>query len=222
MSDPEIIIPEIVPVMTLRGMVLFPHAVVPLYIFEERYRRMLEDVLQEQRMFAIFKEDAERDSEEEPPHEVGSVGVIRAAHQNPDGTSNLALQGITRVRLLEVVQEEPYRLIRVESCACSPSPPDLELRERILSLVDSESGLVENLPEEYIEFLRGLKEPEPFVDVAIQALCHCPDEKQRLLETLDLGARYTRFEEFLLREKRRLELYRKLQGRTREDEIDLN
>jgi Lon protease-like protein len=204
-------------------MVLFPHAVVPLYIFEERYRRMLEDVLQEQRMFAIFKEDPERDSEEEPPHKVGSVGVIRAAHQNPDGTTNLALQGIARVRLLEVVQETPYRTIRVASCPGSdPVQEDKELRQRILSLVDAESGLVENLPEEYLDFLRGLQEPEPFVDVAIQALCHCPEEKQRLLETLDLEERYTRFENFLLKEKRRLELYRKLQGRTREDEIDLN
>lgn len=221
--DDEIEIPEIVPVMTLREMVLFPHAVVPLYIFEQRYRTMLEDVLQEQRMFAIFKEDSEQGSGEEPPHEYGSVGVIRAAHQNPDGTTNLALQGITRVRLLEIVQEEPYRLIRIESCSTPETPADDEdQRKRILSLVQSESGLTANLPEEYMEFLKGLKEPEPFVDVAIQAICQCPDMKQRLLETLDLGDRYALFEKFLRKEKDRNDLFRRLQGETRDDEIELN
>lgn len=209
--------------MTLRGMVLFPHAVVPLYIFEERYRTMLRDVLTDHRMFAIFKEDPDSTDCEEPPHTFGSVGVIRAAHQNPDGTSNVALQGLARVRIVQILGEDPYRTIRVEACPTpEPNAPTGPLRQRILTLLDQSTQLTNDLPAEYLAFLRNLTEPEPFLDVAIQAVCQTPEIKQRLLETLDLEDRFLTFEQYLIKEKRRDDLLRQLQGNTRDDEIELN
>lgn len=222
-SDHELAIPEVLPVMTLRGMVLFPHAVVPLYIFEERYRTMLRDVLTDHRMFAIFKEDPDSTDCEEPPHTFGSVGVIRAAHQNPDGTSNVALQGLARVRMVQILGEDPYRTIRVEACPTpEPNAPTGPLRQRILTLLDQSTQLTNDLPAEYLAFLRNLTEPEPFLDVAIQAVCQTPEIKQRLLETLDLEDRFLTFEQYLIKEKRRDDLLRQLQGNTRDDEIELN
>lgn len=222
-SDHELAIPEVLPVMTLRGMVLFPHAVVPLYIFEERYRTMLRDVLTDHRMFAIFKEDPDSTDCEEPPHTFGSVGVIRAAHQNPDGTSNVALQGLARVRIVQILGEDPYRTIRVEACPTpEPNAPTGPLRQRILTLLDQSTQLTNDLPAEYLAFLRNLTEPEPFLDVAIQAVCQTPEIKQRLLETLDLEDRFLTFEQYLIKEKRRDDLLRQLQGNTRDDEIELN
>lgn len=224
----KIEIPEVIPVMTLRETVLFPHAVMPLFIFEERYREMLADVLKSDRLFAVFNERRPEEAEghEEPIEEMGTVGVIRAAHQNPDGTANLALQGIVRVRLIEVVQETPYRLIRVETCPSGEEEaggtPDPELREHILSMINQEPALTSGLPQEYVEFLHALDEPAPFIDVAIHSICQDARIKQRLLETLSLHDRYAIFEQFLMKEQRRLELFQKLQGDTREDEIDLN
>jgi Lon protease-like protein len=213
--------------MTLRETVLFPHAVMPLFIFEQRYREMIADVLKSHRLFAIFNEDAQSESEgqEEPPAKMGTVGVVRAAHQNPDGTSNLALQGIIRVRLLEIVQESPYRTVRVEVC---PSEEEIEddafapNREQIISHLDKQPELTRGLPEEYVQFLRSLTETGPFIDVAIHSICHDSVVKQRLLETLPLGNRYEIFEQFLIKEEARLDLFDKLQGSTRDDEIELN
>ncbi len=222
----EIEIPEIIPVMTLQGTVLFPHAVMPLFIFEDRYRQMLKDILNSHRLFAIFNENPEGPEEghEEQPARMGTVGVVRAAHQNPDGTSNLALQGIIRVRLREIVQESPYRMVRVETC---PDVGEAELagtslREHILSILEGQPKLTAELPDEYVSFIHSISEPAPFIDVAIHSLCHCPKVKQALLETRFLPDRYEGFEEFLQRERRRLDLFQELQGRTRDNEIDLN
>jgi Lon protease-like protein len=223
----EIEIPEIIPVMTLSETVLFPHAVMPLFIFEPRYREMLADVLKSHRLFAVFNERCLEAAEghEEPLAAMGTVGVVRAAHQNPDGTTNLALQGIIRVRLLEIVREEPYRLIRVESCP-NPEEPGAEgrahLRDHIISLIDDQPELARGLPEEYVEFLKSLRQPASFIDVAIHSLCQDAAIKQRLLETLSLNERFTAFEQFLLREQRRLNLFGELQGQTRDEEIPLN
>ena len=230
MQVPEDIeIPEVIPVMTLRETVLFPHAVMPLYIFEERYRAMLKDVLQQHRLFAIFKEaeTEEAGDAEEVPESIGTVGVVRAAHANPDGTSNLALQGLARVRLLEVVQEFPYRLIRVEVCkekapeSVPPEGPEAS-RTAILGLLDKRPALTHGLPEEYLEFLQSLEPPDTFIDVAIHSICAKTDIKQRLLETLSLEKRYRCFEQYLTEELAQLELFEKLQGKTRDDEIELN
>jgi Lon protease-like protein len=218
-------IPEVVPAMTLNGVVFFPQAVMPLYIFEERYRKMLRDVLSGPRLFALFNENAdERESGiEEPPHRMGTVGVVRAAHKNPDGTSNLALQGISRVRLLEITHELPYRQVRVEICETEndASPENLP-RKSILDLIEQQPSLSEALPEEYFAFMKSLEEPDPFIDVSIQAVCQHAPTKQKLLETLSLKQRYIDFEKYLLKEKARADLFRSLQGDTRDDEIDLN
>lgn len=223
----DIEIPEIVPVMTLQDTVLFPHAVMPLFIFEQRYRSMLKDVLKSHRLFAVFNERPEAAGEgyEEPPEEMGTVGIVRASHENPDGTSNLALQGLIRVRMLEIVQETPYRLIRVDACPDEEGTPDesrLDLRDHILSLISNRPELTRGLPEEYVEFLHSLTQPAPFIDVAIHSLCPDPVVKQRLLETLSLDNRYAVFEQFLMKEDLKFDLFRKLQGDTREDEIELN
>jgi Lon protease-like protein len=200
--------------------------VLPLFIFEQRYRNMLEEVLQSHRLFAIFNERDDDDGQEEQPETIGTVGIVRAAHKNPDGTSNLALQGVIRVRLLEIVQESPYRMIRVSPC---PNPEEdedpserMELRKHILSILDEEPELTSGLPEEYVDFIKSLEKPAPFIDVAIQSICHCTAVKQRLLETLSLTDRYEIFEQFLLKEQNKLRLFQQLQGKTREDEIDLN
>lgn len=225
----DIEIPEVIPVMTLRETVFFPHAVMPLYIFEDRYREMLKDVLQQHRLFAIFKEvdgEAEGDGEE-VAEAIGTVGVVRAAHANPDGTTNLALQGLARVRLLEVVQEFPYRLIRVEVCKDDPPTEDSPesssaRRSAILGLLDKRPALTHGLPEEYLDFLRSLEQPETFIDVAIHSICGEAEVKQKLLETLCVEQRYSSFERYLADEMAQLDLFDQLQGKTRDDEIELN
>src|SRR6266540_2705296 len=104
-------LPEAVPVMTLPSATLFPQALLPLYIFETRYRQMLADMLRRDRMFSVAMQKPGRTRE--TPCAVAGLGLIRVSVGHNDGTSHLILQGLTRVQLFETVRYKPYRVQRI-------------------------------------------------------------------------------------------------------------
>src|SRR5213592_1988449 len=128
-------LPREVPVMTLPSAILFPQALLPLYIFEPRYRRMLSDALGSHRMFSLAMQRPGRTRE--TPCAVAGLGLIRASVSRKDGSSNLVLQGITRVELTQTVRYEPYRVHRIrplESSATDSVAVDA-LTVKVLELV---------------------------------------------------------------------------------------
>jgi len=227
MSDP-LEMPAEVPVMTLPNTALFPQALLPLYIFEPRYRQMLADALDGNRLFAIAGLDvarAEEPDQIEPPFPIAGLGVIRACHENADGTSNLVLQGIARVRCRAVLGEDPYRRCAIEVLATAPGAGVTELRRQRLALIHQLNEWRElggPVSTDAMRFLRTLAEPETFLDLAAFTLCQDALEKQRLLEELDTAARFSRFLRHLRAESARLRLARKLQGDLRDDQISGN
>src|SRR5436305_14996253 len=99
MMDVSGILPDHVPVMPLTGELLFPHALLPLYIFEPRYRQMLDHSLARDRMFCVtlIKPDRLQWKSVDDFFHVATIGLIRACVGRGDGTSNLILQGLQRV-----------------------------------------------------------------------------------------------------------------------------
>src|SRR4029078_6440492 len=98
--------PQEVPVMTLPNATLFPQALLPLYIFEPRYRPMLTDALHSNRMFSVSMQRP--GNTRETPAPIAGLGLIRVSVAHKDGTSHLILQGLTRVKLGKVVKYRPY------------------------------------------------------------------------------------------------------------------
>ncbi|MFW5883761.1 MAG: LON peptidase substrate-binding domain-containing protein [Verrucomicrobiota bacterium] len=221
--------PEQVPVMTLPGTVLFPQAMLPLYIFEPRYRKMLSDVLQSHRIFAIaaLQPDGENELEldEEPVNQIATIGMVRACQKNDDGTANLILQGIERVRLSHIVQEEPYRLAAVELLESIPgAEPDrlCGYREQLEALLQKKKDFGGQVPCDVLDFLRKIGEPSVFVDMAAFALTADLRRKQELLETLEIRQRYKRMIEMVKQEIMELELLNKVRGSLSDDDIARN
>ena len=144
-------LPESAAVMILNT-VLFPHAVLPLRIFEPRYRVMLDQALATHRMFVVAMQRP--GCAKESPCPIAGLGLIRASVKQADGTSNLLLQGISRVKLTKVVHYKPYRVCRIQPLT-SPEPNRLAaeaLRMRILELAQ------QSLQEGYILPMEGLKQ----------------------------------------------------------------
>ncbi len=224
----EITIPEVLPVMTLPEVTFFPQALLPLRIFEPRYRQMLRDVLAADRLFAVagLKSSEEGATQQfEPPHRIASVGIVRACQKNADGTSNLLLQGLCRAELIEIVNDEPYRRARVRplSSEFGASPDTIQaLHAEVMRLIDLKEKFGAPLPSDITSFLRGVADPETFVDLAAFNLCEDVRLRQRLLETLDLNRRLTLFARQLRLELEALKLRQKLQGSLGDDEIPLN
>src|SRR3954463_9639921 len=113
----SVTLPEQLPVMPLPGAVLFPHALLPLYIFEPRYRKMLEDALREHRMFCVtlIKPICPDWRAREDFFHLATAGLIRACVERSDGTSNLVLQGLQRVRFTGFEQEKPFPIAHIET-----------------------------------------------------------------------------------------------------------
>lgn len=224
----EITLPEEVPVMTLQGTALFPQALMPLHIFEPRYRQMLRDVLASNRLFAVAGLDFSRAKQAdafEPPHRVATVGIVRACQKNDNGTSNLLLQGLCRVEVLSIAREEPYRRIRVRALASVPGASASEnekLRAELARLIAVKLRLAPGGAKEMSDFLRTVDDPDIFADIAAFSVCENARIKQRLLETLDVHFRLEQLRHCVASDIDRLKLWRKVQGRLTDDRISHN
>ncbi len=221
----EITLPEEVPVMTLPNAVFFPQALMPLHIFEPRYRHMLKDVLASNRLFAVAGLDpaeAKDPAAFEPPYRIATVGIIRACQKNDNGTSNLLLQGLCRIEIARIIDEEPYRRVQIRALASEAGGTTDEnesLRRELARLLNVKQRLAAGAAAEMTAFLKTVDDPEAVVDIAAFSLCEDPRMKQRLLETLDVHRRLELFGRQLRGEIEQLKLRRRLQGGLPDDRI---
>lgn len=223
----DITLPDEVPLMTLPNTTFFPQALLPLHIFEPRYRHMLRDVLASNRLFAVAKinQDLGDPAVFEPAHRIASVGIIRACQKNDDGTSNLLLQGLCRVEITRVICEEPYRRIQLHAlqseAGATPEENDA-LRLELTRLLTAKQKLATAGPRELTAFLKTVHDPEAFVDLAAFIFCTDAALKQKLLETLNVNHRLRFFGENLRHEIAFLKLQRRLQSPLPDDRIAEN
>jgi len=169
----------------------------PLFIFEERYRVMLNEVLENQRLFFVVAENpsAEKDSPLANAMPNATVGMVSACIENADGTSNLLLNGIQRVRLKRISDTSLYPLADVEVIKTETGRlADVErLRERVLDLVSEK--LVGNAQSEALtESLRQPDRLEACPDVLASRLLQDSADKHEFLGLGKLADRYAMIE----------------------------
>ncbi len=220
-------LPDEVAVMTLPGVAFFPQALLPLHIFEPRYRQMLRDSLDSHRLFAVAGLNATGAKKKvfEPLYRVATVGIVRACQGREDGTSNLLLQGLTRVEVTAILGEEPYRRIKIRalnSTAGATEEENDKLRVRLSRLLGTRLRLSGEGANDLTKFLRSIKDPETFVDLAAFNLCNDARLKQRLLETLNVRDRIELFCDWARRDVESLRLRRTLQGKLADEDISNN
>jgi Lon protease-like protein len=228
MESEPLHVPETVPVMTLPNVVFFPQALLPLHIFEARYRQMLRDVLSTDRLFAIARLDhakAHQPGANEPLHHVASVGIVRACQKADNDTSNLLLQGICRVEVRGIVREQPYRVIAIRPLATTAGGNHTQLeimRLEVMRLLALRRRLGTPAPKGITAFLESIEDFDTFADVAAFNMCEDGEFKQRLLEELDTRRRLQLFAGQLKTEIEDQRLRRKLQGHLPDDRIANN
>ena len=225
MTVPVDSIPQSIPVMTLRGVVLLPSAMMPLRIFEPRYRQMLEDVLSGDRMFAIVREKEDVSPEEaelELPYEIATVGLVRISKKHDDGTSFVLLQGLHRVRIKSIAQEDPYRIIDIDPVMTVANDSIPQIRETLLCGLRKNQELNGMVTAEIIEMLNDIDDNATFFDLVAHHLCRETDIKQSLLEQVSLEKRATYLTEHVESENGKLAFLKQTLGDSFEDEIDSN
>lgn len=177
-------------VMLLPDCTLFPQGGLPLFIFEERYRLMLDAALAGDCVFAVGR--VRDDGEKETISPVGTAGLIRASREREDGTSELLLHGVIRVRFNEWLDDKPYPCALIE-----PILPETLEGKQGEAAMKTLKGAVEDgiahLPEEVrtgvMTLLDQADESGLMADLVAQQFVHEPDLRQKLLETVSVGER---------------------------------
>jgi Lon protease-like protein len=186
-------IPREVPIMVLPNAVLFPHSLLPLHIFENRYRQMLSHCLTGERMFsvALAKSGIREPKGVADLRSVAGVGLIRACVGNENGTSNLVLQGLARVRILDWTQEDPFRIAEIElieSRIGNAIEADA-LSEKVKELCVRIQQLGLPLPPNLLDQMHQIDSPEILADVVGAAFVSELAPRQQLLESPDVAER---------------------------------
>jgi Lon protease-like protein len=187
-------LPDEVPVMPLPGAVLFPQALLPLYIFEDRYRDMLEHALQRDRMFSVtlIKPSCPEWHAPEDFFHFATVGLIRACVGRGDGTSNLVLQGLHRVRFSSFQQETPFPIARIDIIESRNDTATVEteaLGEKVLELYRKLKRAERQLPPKVDRYLAQLGDLEMLADLVASTFVDDPLRRQRMLEESSLNQR---------------------------------
>ena len=186
-------LPNAVPVMPLPGVLLFPNALLPLHIFEPRFRAMLAHALDDDRMLCVALVRPERQQWRTSADffPVSTVGLIRACVGRQDGTSDLILQGIRRVRFSEFEQEAPFPIARIKPLK-TRTKLTVETDALAAKVLEFYTRLKESgreLPEKIDRYLSEMNDPEMLADLIAATFINDATRRQQLLEELDLNQR---------------------------------
>jgi Lon protease-like protein len=183
------------PVFPLPDVVLFPHALLPLHVFEPRYRQLTRDVLASHKLMGVPLLVEEEVAGASPPRfaTILGVGEVVMAQELNDGRFNLVLRGRARVRVdQELITDEPYRLVRAIELPDEPPGRPEDLGDAEASLRSLITGLADALPEggELLKQVIAAQETAAeLVNVVAAALVADSTARQRLLETTEILAR---------------------------------
>ncbi len=214
------VVPPVLPVLTLRDVVPFPEAVIPLTVGRPKSVRLVDDAVLKDKMVAVV---AQRDADVEDPgpddlFEVGVAGTILKLVKFPDETTRILVQGIGRVGLAGIVHTDPYIVARIE-----PRPDEFEDTTALRALVASVTsqfvqlvGLIPNAPEELKVAAMNIHPAGRLADFISSHLNLKLDERQTLLETVSVQARMAKLSNLLGRELEVAPLGPKIQASVQE------
>ncbi|SNB58841.1 ATP-dependent Lon protease [Thermoflexus hugenholtzii JAD2] len=215
-EEPAVEIPEELPILPLRGVVVYPLTVVPLAIGQPRSIRLVDDVVLGKKLVGLVA--SKRPELEEPMPEdcytVGTLALIQRLLRMPDGTMRILVLGLERIRILEYTATQPYLKARVERHPETMTPgPELEaLRRKTAELFARMVELVPGLPDQLGSMAMAVEDPRQLAYAVATYLRMSLQEAQEILELDDVAAKLHKLIAILTREIEVLELGRKIQS----------
>jgi ATP-dependent Lon protease len=223
-KDELVEIPEVLPVLPLRGVVVYPHIGVPLTIGQPRSITLVDDVVAGDRLVALV---ASRNPELETPgpddlYQIGTVAKVDRLFRSPDGVIRLLVQGSFRFRLGEFVQEEPYLKAYIEHFPELDDEDSIELEAMARNARQQFQRIAEiiaSIPEELVASVLNLDDPLQTVYTIANFQRMDLEDAQNLLELNTVTEKLHTLTSILAREVEVLELGQKIQNEAR-GEID--
>ena len=213
------IINQSLPVLPLRDIVVFPHMIVPLFVGRPKSIRALEEAMEADKNILLGAQlDAKVDDPEpEEIHKVGTLSSILQMLRLPDGTVKVLVEGQKRIRLSNFHTTDDYFSADYEELDFF-CPRDSELEALMRSIVDRferYSKLNKKVPQEILASLNTVDEPGKFADTVAAHMILKLEDKQELLEMVDVPQRLENILQFLESEIEILQIERKIRGRVK-------
>jgi len=205
-KEEAIKIPDVLPVLPLKDLVIFPFIIVPLSVSREKSINAVDQALAENRVIMLT---AQKDFQNEDPGEddlyrVGTVAIIMRMLKLPDGRIRILVQGLSRARIDYFIQTAPFfkaKITRIEEPITKERSLEIEALVRAVKQnLDRAVSLGKNISPEVMVIAANLDDPARLTDLAASNLDLKLEEAQQILETIDPVERLKRVNELLTRE----------------------
>ena len=204
-------------VMPLRNTVLFPQQVIPIYIGREKSLKLISDIELEKKKYIIVvaQEDGSiEDPNTEDLYSYGTLATVLKVFAMPDNSKSAIVQGIARVKILDYLSKEPYFKAVASKVNDNPIVDELEIDGITENFRKSFSDLIKvapNLTEEHTGMLSNIKKANRLVDRAISLMTLSNQEKQEILEEVNIKSRLEKANSIINRETQRIKLGEEIQ-----------
>ncbi|MDA9991799.1 endopeptidase La [Candidatus Marinimicrobia bacterium] len=204
-------------VMPLRNTVLFPQQVIPIYIGREKSLKLISDIELEKKKYIIVvaQEDGSiEDPNTEDLYSYGTLATVLKVFAMPDNSKSAIVQGIARVKILDYLSKEPYFKAVASKVNDDPIVDELEIDGITENFRKSFSDLIKvapNLTEEHTGMLSNIKKANRLVDRAISLMTLSNQEKQEILEEVNIKSRLEKANSIINREAQRIKLGEEIQ-----------
>ena len=204
-------------VMPLRNTVLFPQQVIPIYIGREKSLKLISDIELEKKKYIIVvaQEDGSiEDPNTEDLYSYGTLATVLKVFAMPDNSKSAIVQGIARVKILDYLSKEPYFKAVASKVNDDPIVDELEIDGITENFRKSFSDLIKvapNLTEEHTGMLSNIKKANRLVDRAISLMTLSNQEKQEILEEVNIKSRLEKANSIINRETQRIKLGEEIQ-----------
>jgi ATP-dependent Lon protease len=220
-DEEQLSIPDVLPVLPLRDTIIYPFAVQPLGVGQERSIRLIDDVMRSNRLVVLVAQKS-ADVEQAGPDDIFKIGTVsRIARmlRMPDGNIQIIVQGLERVAIGEFTQEDPYLAAHVTLKPDTQEDDDETeaIKRNVVSYFQRLVTLVQNLPEGIATATLNLEEPRQVVYVIATFVQMDLELRQELLELDSVRAKLQELSGFLAHELEIFELGKKIQTQAQEE-----
>lgn len=208
-------IPAVVPILPLRNSVFFPGGVLPLAVGRQKTIALIKDAVRDEQLIGVI---TQRRAEEEDPtaeslYPIGTVARIVKLLKMGEDNYSLVVQGLARFKLDELIQQEPYLRAKISPVSEEQSTGNVELEALGINLKKLAREVIEltpELPAAAIDLIESISHPGHLADLIAANVDVTIEEKQSILETVDLNARMQLVLELLNRKREILKLSSKI------------
>ncbi|MDQ3585975.1 MAG: endopeptidase La [Acidobacteriota bacterium] len=222
-GEQQLQIPDVLPILPLRDIVIYPFMIVPLFVSREKSIRAVDEALGENRMIMLA---SQKDLDKEEPagedlYTVGTVAAIMRMLKLPDGRTRILVQGLTRAKLEAVEDTGEHLRARVSVMPESPAPErSLEVEALVRNVrgsMERAANLGKNISPEVMAIVTNLDEPGRLADLAASNLELKVEDAQSVLDIPDTTARLRRVNELLNKEIEVLTVQQEINTQARAD-----